>query len=415
MTTLRTTTPKGWKQINLERECSFERGMETGADAYNTEGIGDRFIRVVDVTGSRDTPMFVYGIHTTKRVKREDILLTLDGTVGAVIRGLEGIYSTGVRKVSFRDAQHSSRLLYYILQSANVQRTIDLYASGSTIKHASAAISHLIAAVPEALKEQDKIADVLELIDQAIDKTDALIKKYERMRTGMMQDLFRYGIDEKGQVRSEKTHKFKNSRLGKIPQDWELSELKVISKISDGTHQSVSFVEEGIPFLFVSCVRDGEVKWDLTEKVSQQIYSVISKGKEPRAGMILYTVVGSYGHAALITDDKSFAFQRHIAYMFPNHSKISSQYLSYWLNGDVAKTYAEVVALGNAQKTITLGDLGTFPVILPKKDEQERISAALSHISNLISIEKNYRAKLTRQKSGLMSDLLTGTVRTIET
>ncbi|TAJ13621.1 hypothetical protein EPO56_03015, partial [Patescibacteria group bacterium] len=94
-----TSTTTKWKTISLEKECWFERGMETGADAYNTEGIGDRFIRVVDITESRDNPIFVDGIHTTKRAKKKDILLTLDGTVGAIRTGLEGIYSTGVRKV----------------------------------------------------------------------------------------------------------------------------------------------------------------------------------------------------------------------------------------------------------------------------------------------------------------------------
>ncbi len=40
-----------------------------------------------------------------------------------------------------------------------------------------------------------------------------------------MQDLLTKGIDENGQIRSEKTHRFKNSPLGRIPEEWEVVEL----------------------------------------------------------------------------------------------------------------------------------------------------------------------------------------------
>jgi type I restriction enzyme S subunit len=407
----RVTIPKDWKKVSLEKECWFERGMEPGADAYNTEGVGEPFIRVVDVTESRENSIFVDGIVTGKRVKKDDILLTLDGTIGAVRKGLEGIYSTGVRKVSFRENKNSNSLLYHLLQSEEIQHTIDVYASGSTIKHASSAIPYLFTSIPESLKEQEKISNVLNLVDETIDKTRVLIKKYESIFSGMAQDFFQYGIDENGTLRSKKSYKPKNTKYGAIPKEWELKQLKDVAKISDGTHQGVSFVSDGIPFLFVSCVRDGEIKWANAEKISAKLYKTISKGKEPRKGMILYTVVGSYGHAALIEDDRPFAFQRHIAYILPEKTKINPNFLAFWLSSNVAKSFAEVVALGNAQKTITLGDLGTFPVFLPKKEEQDRISSALSQVSHSISVEKKYLDKLLRQKAGLMRDLLSGAVR----
>ena len=66
-----TKIPKDWKNISLEKECEFERGVEPGAEAYNTEGIGERFIRVVDVTESRDNAVYV-DVPTTKKIKKSD-------------------------------------------------------------------------------------------------------------------------------------------------------------------------------------------------------------------------------------------------------------------------------------------------------------------------------------------------------
>src|SRR3990167_9802118 len=242
MTTTLKTIPKDWQKINLGVACNFERGIEPGADAYNSEGIGERFLRVVDITESRNDQVYV-DIRTTKKLKENDIALTLDGTIGAVRTGLNGIYSTGVRKVSFKNGVTSSRLLYYILQSDTIQRIIDVYASGSTIKHASSAIPHLFTVIPNLSGERDKIAEILSTIDDAIEKTDALIEKYKRMKTGMMQDLFRYGVDDKGKIRSEKTHKFKNSPLGKIPDEWDVGFLDVLGQRGSGHTPSKSHPE----------------------------------------------------------------------------------------------------------------------------------------------------------------------------
>ena len=40
-----------------------------------------------------------------------------------------------------------------------------------------------------------------------------------------MQDLLTRGIDEHGNLRSEQTHEFKDSPLGRIPVEWEVREF----------------------------------------------------------------------------------------------------------------------------------------------------------------------------------------------
>ena len=71
--------------------------------------------------------------------------------------------------------------------------------------------------VPAKTAEQSKIAEVLSTVDRAIKRTETLIAKQQRIKTGLMQDLLTRGIDEHGNLRSEKTHKFKDSPLGRIP------------------------------------------------------------------------------------------------------------------------------------------------------------------------------------------------------
>ena len=60
-------------------------------------------------------------------------------------------------------------------------------------------------------------------MDRAIEQTEALIAKQQRIKTGLMQDLLTRGIDEHGNLRSESTHKFKDSPLGRDSVEWDVS------------------------------------------------------------------------------------------------------------------------------------------------------------------------------------------------
>ncbi|MBN3873427.1 restriction endonuclease subunit S [Nostoc sp. JL33] len=259
------------------------------------------------------------------------------------------------------------------------------------------------------IPQQQQITRILDTVDKAIAQTETLIAKYKRVKTGLMQDLLTRGIDENGQLRDPKTHKFKRSPLGMIPDEWNIVTLDTLcNKITDGSHQSVKTSDHGVPFLYVSCIRDGKILWEETSKISEETYTLISKGREPLPGLILYTAVGSYGHAALVRDDKKFSFQRHIAYILPDPKKINSEYLTFWLNTNQSKQYADQVAIGNAQKTVTLGEITKFPILVPKIKEQNYIVEIITKIDKYLTHEENYKKKLQVQKTGLMQDLLTG-------
>lgn len=411
MTTAQKIIPKDWTDINLGNVCDFERGIETGADAYNTEGIGERFLRVVDVTESRSHPIYV-DVPTTKKMKKTDIAITLDGTIGAVKMGLEGVYSTGVRKVSFKDKANSNRLLYYILQSYEIQKTIELYSSGSTIKHASSAIPHLVSIIPNSFEEQQKIADILALIDEAIEKTEVVIEKHKLIKIGMMQDLFRYGIDEKGNIRNEETHKFKNSPQGRIPDEWVISEVgklfemqlgKMLNeKAKIGNSQKSYLTNRDVQWEQVSVDNLGTMNFSTAE---QKKYSL-------KNGDLLICEGGEVGRTALWREElEDCYFQKAIHRLRPLNSTISNIYALYYfvwaINVGLHKNLVTQTSIAH----LTREKLALLPVLVPSPKEQSRIAEIIEKQNAVISNEENSNNKLRAIRNGLMGDLLTGTVR----
>ncbi len=85
--------------------------------------------------------------------------------------------------------------------------------------------------------EQRKIAEILSTVDDAIDKTNAIIKKTQQLKKGLMQKLFTEGI---GHTR------FKETKIGKIPEEWELTKLEKVAKIQGGfAFKSGDFLQSG--------------------------------------------------------------------------------------------------------------------------------------------------------------------------
>lgn len=319
--------------------------------------------------------------------------------------------------------------LFKVVEKKGIDRTflkafIEFYlpeltkaSHGSTMQHITRKeLDRFSALFPSDEAEQKNIAVIIGQLDQAIEQTEAIIAKQQRIKTGLMQDLLTKGIDENGNIRSEATHEFKDSPLGRIPVEWDAKPLiDVCDKITDGVHMSVKKQESGIPFLFVSCIRDGRISFINASFVDYSTYKVISKGCEPKIGAVLYTVVGSYGHAAEIFSDNPFAFERNIAYLVPIQSQLNATYLSAWLNSDQGRRTADKFALGNAQKLISLGQLSEFQLPIPTIPEQERFSHALSCIEGTITSSMFSLHKLRSLKYGLMHDLLSGKVRVTDT
>src|SRR5262249_32443231 len=76
--------------------------------------------------------------------------------------------------------------------------------------------------------EQSRIADVLDTVDEAVAKTQAVIAKLKQVSAGLLHDLLACGLDENGQLRDPVANpeQFKDSPRGRIPKVWTVEQLK---------------------------------------------------------------------------------------------------------------------------------------------------------------------------------------------
>ncbi|OUN19223.1 restriction endonuclease subunit S [Pseudoflavonifractor sp. An85] len=200
--------------------------------------------------------------------------------------------------------------------------------------------------VPDiSLEEQRRIATLLDKVSDLIAKRRAQLDKLDLL------------------VKAKFVEMFQEENRRKTISD-------ICSIITDGTHQPPKFVPEGIPFLFVSNVISNEITYETEKYISQETYDELIKRTPIEPGDILLSTVGSYGHPAIVKDNKKFLFQRHIAYLKPNHDMVCSQYLhSALLSYDVQRQIEEKVK-GVAQKTLNLSEVRKISLPVPTMDVQ---------------------------------------------
>jgi type I restriction enzyme S subunit len=155
--------PYNWTSERIENHFEFVKGCEPGANSYH-EKVADGsvpFFRVSDIPKSN--PVFVYSsLKSLQMFNSSDVLVTFDGTVGKILFGKQGAYSSALRKVASKGNLHSNGFVYSVMSSLHVQQSIHRYSTGSVLLHAGESIKHLYMPFNrEVVREFDSVANPL--------------------------------------------------------------------------------------------------------------------------------------------------------------------------------------------------------------------------------------------------------------
>ena len=171
--------------------------------------------------------------------------------------------------------------------------------------------------------------------------------------------------------------------FGGLGSDGLRSLKDVCSIITDGTHQPPKFVDEGIPFLFVSNIASDAVDYETNKFISVEDYEQLIRRTPIEIGDVLVSAVGSFGHPAVVRNGRPFCFQRHIAYLKPRHDLVDSNYLHAVLLSDEAQRYMDRCAKGVAQRTVTLKSFREMKIPVPPMSLQEEFAAFVQYVDKL--------------------------------
>ena len=273
-------------------------------------------------------------------------------------------------------------------------------------------------AYPKAEAEQSKIAEVLSTVDRAIEQTEVLIAKQQRIKTGLTQDLLTRGIDEHGNLRSEQTHEFKDSPLGRIPLEWECASFGDCWRVrpQNGLYKPQSqYSDDGTPIVRIDGFRNGDLIDHQTFR-RVRLAPAESRAFALEAGDLLVNRVNSIewlGKVALVASlTETTAFESNMMRIRVNQQWMVSEFTLLLLSSPLAYHHFRLCAkTAVAQASINQEDVRSLLLALPHRVEQQRIVDAVQAAHREEWRLKDATLKLRLLRTGLMQDLLTGNRR----
>jgi type I restriction enzyme S subunit len=150
--------------------------------------------------------------------------------------------------------------VFYSLQHKNITPFIK---GGTRAKLNQKELREIEIYSPKRKSSQRAISMVLGTIDQAIEKTEALIEKYQQIKAGLMHDLFTRGIGADGKLRpprGQAPELYQQTPIGWIPKEWGYESLSVlaIGKLTNGVFKEPERVGTGVPLVNVADLYRGE-------------------------------------------------------------------------------------------------------------------------------------------------------------
>ncbi len=251
-----------------------------------------------------------------------------------------------------------------------------------------------------SLSEQRAIVGVLGVVDSALQLTDQVIAKTERLKRGLMQQLLTHGIGHT---------EFKETPIGKIPKNWGVDKLGNLVELR--SNKGVNNLEK-IAFIPMELVPDQQifVKYELRAREDVKSSTYCEAGDLLLAKITPSLENGKQGIVPLdVTNGVALATTE----VFPlKCTGINKFFLFYILKHSQFRNQIIASMIGTTgRQRASKESLERLEIPVPPPNEQQRIAEIFFEVDKKLELETAEKKRLERIKRGLMDLLLTGKVR----
>lgn len=385
-----------WKEIILGNLLTFNNGINTDKDSY---GHGRKFINVLDILNNNfikyddiigsvsvskkveETNKVEYGdlvflrsSETREDIGKSSVYLDMNNYAlfgGFVIRGKK------------QDEYHPY-FLKLNLELPKVRNQIGAKAGGSTRFNVSQSVLSSIEIQMPDIKEQQKIAGFIGILDKKIEKQIEKISLLNRQKHGFMQKIF------------SKEIRFKDKNNIPYPKWRNLLLGEIVDTFSGGTPlvSVKSYYQGTIPF-----IRSGEIHLNETEVFINEEALLNSTAKIVKKGDLLYALYGATSGEVSISKIDG-AINQAILCIRTSEVKEFIMYFLQYNKQRITSTF-----LQGGQGNLSAQIVKSIPIRLPIYEEQLQIAKFLMNIDLKIQREIEKLEEIKIQKQGFLHQL----------
>ncbi len=414
------TTPEFGTVFSFLKSFSFSREQLTNektADEIQNIHYGDIHAtfenEILDFEMEKRIPYVKDGLISNETATDEEFPLLKDGDliiadasedyVGVAecveLRNVNGRkIISGLHTFAARDKYGKTAAGYrtYILNHPQVVRELRRIATGFSVFGVSKTNLAKIKLPLPPPKEQQAIADLLHLMDTAINKNNLLIEKKLLQKKGLMQKL----LTGEKRLKGFEKEKWKEYHLEDLYKHMKGQLLSKDKLDASGKFKCVLYGE--LFTTYKEVIQTVKSKTNFEEGTLSKYGDILMPGSTTTTGIDL-TVT-----SAILEDDVLLGGDINIFRM--ENDLTEPIFMSYFLTHTQKR---KVLRMAQGITIIHLygSDLLPIKFFIPSKNEQKEISKVLQVSDNEIQILKTQTEKMREKKKGLMQQLLTGKIR----
>jgi type I restriction enzyme S subunit len=333
-------------------------------DTFNYIDIGSVNYEIKEITGAKLTECKTAPSRAKQLVKTNDILVsTVRPNLNAVAKVSpqfnKSTASTGFCVIRCNSKILDNSFLFNWVKSSYFINEMISKATGASYPAVSDKIifNSLIPLPP--ISEQKRIAAILDKADEIRRKREQAITKLEQLAQSIFVEMF--GDNQKYTNRSLQS---------------------ICEVITDGTHYTPTYADEGFIFLSAKNVTSGTVDWEKVKYVGMDLHNELQKRISPKIGDVLMAKNGTTGVAAIVDRDVVFDIYVSLALLRPS-KLILSRYLHAALNSPLAKRQFNAALKGIGVPNLHLVDIRKTLIPLPPIALQEEFAKRINQIEKL--------------------------------
>jgi type I restriction enzyme S subunit len=420
--------PKEWKIVKLEDIAELINGYSFKSKNYVAKS-NTLLIRMSNIRPNCEfdpeytevyLPDSYYGKFSKFQIKDGDIIIAMtDMANNPKILGVPTIVKNSdnrrfllnqrVGKISIENSEFDKYYLKYCLSQKSIQKYyISKAKKGVQVNIGKKDILSVVLPAPP-FEEQKKIAGVLSAVQDAIEKTEAVIQATKDLKKSMMKHLFTYGpvpLSEKENVT------LKETEIGMIPEEWELKKYKDIANINErNVNPKKDFPDKLFEYIDINSIDNSINK--ITETKSIFGKNAPSRARRlVRTNDVIISTVRPYLRSFAIV---SKSYNEEVCStgfsVLTSKATILPQYLFYVSISDIVIDQFRKQMRGANYPAINITNVRNTLIPLPTIAEQKQVSEILSSIDNKIQAEENKKKALEDLFNSLLHNLMTAKIR----
>ena len=171
-----------------------------------------------------------------------------------------------------------------------------------------------------------------------------------------------------------------------IPQNWMWTRLgSILHKLSDGTHSTPKYVDEGVPFISVKDVSNGTLSFEHCKNITIEEHKELYSRCNPELGDILLTKVGTTGIPVIVNTPEQFSLFVSVALLKFNQDLLFNEFLIHLINSPLVQKQAEENTRGVGNKNWVMRDIANTLIPIPPIEEQIRIVSKVNELFQICS------------------------------